>query len=45
MRTERLAAASGAIYVIAVMVGNGIATAGPNHRTGGPRPPPSGPGW
>jgi hypothetical protein len=36
MRTDRLAAASGAIYVVAVMVGNGIATAGQSNVESGP---------
>jgi hypothetical protein len=35
MRTERLAAASGAIYVVLVMVGNGIATAGQSNVESG----------
>jgi hypothetical protein len=35
MRTERLAAASGAIYVVAVMVGNAIATAGQSNVESG----------
>jgi hypothetical protein len=35
MRTQRLAAATGAIYVVAVMVGNGIATAGQSNVPSG----------
>ena len=35
MRTERLAAASGAVYVVLVMVGNGIATAGQSNIESG----------
>lgn len=35
MRSERLAAATGAIYVVAIMVGNGIATAGQSNVESG----------
>jgi hypothetical protein len=35
MRTERLAAASGAVYVVVVMVGNAIATAGQSNVESG----------
>lgn len=35
MRTERLAAATGAIYAVAIMVGNGIATSGQSNTPTG----------